>query len=418
MTLPRMALVRQSFPSTPPVDIPAALRREWEDRGIRPRGRVAVAVGSRGISNLREVVSSVLALLKDAGAAPFIVPAMGSHGAATAEGQREVLAGYSITEDLAPVRPSMETRQVGTTEEGIPVHVSAEALAADGIVIVNRVKPHTDFSGKVGSGIMKMIAIGLGKQRGAAACHGAGGRMGLERAIRTVFRVALAQAPVLCGVAVVENSFHETARVAVLKPAEIERREEELLAEARRLMPRLPFDEIDFLVVDRMGKNITGAGMDPNVIGRSVAGYTSALSYTPPQPPVIRRIFVRDLTPESHGNAIGVGMADFTTKRLVRDMDLKAMYMNALTSLSVQTVKIPIHFENDREGLTGGLSTLALPDPRRARVVRIQDTLNLATVEVSEAYEEAMKERADLAVVRPPAEIKFDAEGNLFPLGE
>jgi hypothetical protein len=412
-----MMVVRQNFPQAPPLDIPATLRREFEK--IQVRGRIAVTAGSRGITHIREITAAVVAILKEKGARPFVIPAMGSHAGATPEGQRDFLAGYGITEESVgcPIVSSLETRVLGTTDEGIPAHCSVDALGADGIVVVNRIKPHTDFSGKVGSGLMKMIAIGLGKQRGAAATHAAGSRLGLEKAIRAVSRITLRQAPILCGVGIIENQFHETARLAVLGRDEIETREEALLEEARRLMPRIPFDEIDFLILDRIGKNITGAGMDPNIVNRDVHGYSSRLSHEPPRPPVIRRIFVRDLTPESHGNAIGLGLADFTTTRLVRGMDVKSSYMNALTALSVQSVKIPIHFDTDREALEHGLRSCALADVRQARVVRIQDTLSLATLEASEAYAGVVKGRPDLSVVTPAREMAFDADGNLPPLG-
>ena len=413
----RMMAVRQDFPKAPPLDIAATLWRDFKP-SVKRGASIAVAPGSRGISNYAAVVSTVIAILKEAGAVPFIVPAMGSHGGATPEGQRGLLAEYGITEEKmgVPLRDSMAAERLGTTEEGIPVHFSAEALKADGIVLVNRVKPHTDFIGKVGSGLLKMAAIGLGKQAGAAACHAAGQKFGLERVIKGVAGVSLRKAPFLCGVAILEDPYHETARLAVVPAAEIEAREVELQAEARKLMPRLPFDDMDLLIIDRIGKNISGPGMDPNVVGRPVQGYTATLSDRSWNP-VVRRILVTDLTPESHGNAIGIGMADFTTAKLVSKIDKKSMYMNALTSLSVATVKIPITFDTDRDAVTGALGTLALEDPSKARVIRIQDTLSLGVIEVSEAFAEALKGRKELAPLGPPAEIAFDAAGNLLPIG-
>jgi len=407
----KVLTVKQHFPRSPELDLRATLRRDFKP-AVKRGARIAVAVGSRGISNLEETVREVVAILKDAGAQPFIVPAMGSHGGATAEGQAEILAGYGVSEATvgAPVRPSMEVERLGTTEEGIAVNFSREAFRSDGVVVVNRVKPHTDFVGKVGSGILKMIAIGLGKQAGAAACHAGGQRLGLERVIKTVGAISLRHAPILCGVALIEDAHHETARIAVVPRDEIEARELELQAEARRLMPRLPYEDVDLLIVDRMGKNITGAGMDPNIIGRPVQGYSSALSDTSRRPNV-RRLLVLDVTPESHGNVIGIGMADFTTTRLVDKIDKKSTYMNALTSLSLQTVKIPITFETDREAVEGALGTLALPDPREARVIRIRDTLSLETVQISEAF----KDPNGLQVLRGPEEFSFDASGTLLP---
>jgi hypothetical protein len=407
-----LAPVRQRFPEPPPADVSAGLSGLQAPRGAR----IAVGVGSRGIAGLAEVVRAVVARLRELGARPFLVPAMGSHGGATPEGQRAILEGYGVGEAAsgAPVRASMETRVVGETEDGVPVHFSVEALDSDGVLVVNRVKPHTDFGGPLGSGLLKMLAIGLGKQAGASACHRALARLGHERVIRTAARVVLAKVPVLGGVALVEDARHRLVRVEAVPAARLEAREPELLAEARRLMGRLPFEEVDLLVVDRIGKDVSGAGMDPNVIGRGVHGYSSRLTE---KPPVVRRILVLDLTPVTHGNAIGIGMADFTTSRVVRAFDRESSYMNALTALSIQAIKIPPHFETDREALDQALASLALPDPARARVVRIRDTLALETVEVSEVLLEEARGRADLEILRGPAPVRFDAEGRLLPIG-
>jgi hypothetical protein len=274
--LPKMFRVRQNFPRRPPIDLRATLDVEFGK--IRPRlkpgARIAVAVGSRGITHLSAIVAALLDQLHASGVRPFIIPAMGSHGGATPEGQAEVLAAYGITEAAmnVPIHPSLEVRQIGTSADGVPVVCSVEALGADGVVLVNRVKPHTDFSSTLGSGILKMGVVGLGKRAGAAAMHAAASRIGHERAIRGIARVILSHAPILCGVAILENQFHDTAKLVVLPREEIETGEPPLLAEARQLMPRLPFEEMDLLIVDRLGKNISGAGMDPNVTGRWVNG--------------------------------------------------------------------------------------------------------------------------------------------------
>ena len=421
-SFPRMFAVRQKFPASPPLEIPAVIQSEFKAQGflarLKPGARIAVAAGSRGISNIREILAAVLDVLNRAGAKPFILPAMGSHGGATPEGQTELLASYGVTEKSmgVPIRASMEVEPVGRTGDGVEVLCSVEALRADGIVLVNRVKPHTDFQGTLGSGIMKMSVIGLGKRAGAAACHAAATRLGYEPAIRSLARVVLRAAPVLGGVAIVENQFHDTARIAVLKRDEIEEREKGLLEEARRLMPRLPFDDIDLLVVDRIGKNISGSGLDPNVTGRWVHGYSTSLASDNQASPMIRRIFVRDLTPETHGNAIGIGFADFTTTRLVRAMDRSATYINALTSLTPNGAKIPIHFDTDREAIAQALASLAVADTPQAKVVRIADTLSLANIEVSETYAGLVKGRADLAALEEPREMEFDAGENLLPL--
>src|SRR5947208_4193623 len=418
---PRMFAVRQKFPQSQPLDIPAVVQHEFKAQNVlsrlQPGAQIAVGVGSRGISNIKNIVAAVLDELKAAGAKPFIIPAMGSHGGATTEGQIGVLESYGITEHsmAVQIRASMEVERIGASADGVEVFCSVEALGSDGIVLVNRVKPHTDFQGTVGSGVLKMSVIGLGKRAGAAACHAAATRLGYEPTPRSIAGVLLPTEPIVCGVAIVENQFHDTARIVVLKRDEIEEREKELLEEARRLMPRLPFDDIDLLIVDRIGKNISGAGMDPNVTGRWVHGYSTSLGPDNQAKPMIRRIFVCDLTPETHGNAIGIGFADITTTRLVNAMDKPVTYINALTALTPNGAKIPIHFDTDRECVSQGLSSLAIPDTRHAKVVRIADTLSLVKLEVSEAYASLVKKREDLETQGEPREMRFDATENLAP---
>jgi hypothetical protein len=311
----------------------------------------------------------------------------------------------------APIRASMEVREIGIAECGAKVFGSVRALDANHIVLINRIKPHTDFFGALGSGLVKMSVIGLGKKIGAESMHGMASRLGHERVIRDMARVALSKAPVLCGVAILEDQCHETAAVEVIPAAEIETREGALLERARELMPRLPFEEIDLLIVDRIGKNISGAGLDPNIIGRGVDGYLSSLARQGRSAPFIRRIFVRDLTPETHGNAIGIGMADITTVRLVNAIDLPVTYTNALTALTPQGAKIPIYFETDRECIQRALASLATEDVSAARVVRICDTLNLQTLEISQSL--APEIREGLSVESAFEAMRFDASGNL-----
>ena len=410
-----MARVRQDFPASVALDIRATLEKEFAP--ILPRlkkgGTVAIGAGSRGISNIGEIVRDVVEILRGAGAKPFIFPAMGSHGGATPEGQTEVLASYGITESSmgAPIRAAMEVREIGIAECGARVFGSVAAMDADHIILVNRIKPHTDFFGSLGSGLVKMSVIGLGKKVGAESMHGAASRLGHERVIRGMSRVALTKAPVLCGVAILEDQRHETAAIEVIPAKEIEAREGPLLERARELMPRLPFEEIDLLIVDRIGKNISGAGLDPNVIGRGVNGYLSSLAREGRSAPFIRRIFVRDLTPETHGNGIGIGMADVTTARLVKGIDLAVTYTNALTALTPQGAKIPIYFETDRECIERSLASLAIEDTSAARVVRISDTLNLQTMEISQSLG---GELHDGLIIESAFEgMRFDANGNL-----
>jgi len=422
LEFPRMFVARQLFPETPRLDIPKVLQREFEASKVldtlKPGARIAVAVGSRGITNLAVIVRAVLRILEAAGARPFIIPAMGSHGGATPEGQRGVLEEYGISESTmaVPIRPSMEVQRLGVTDDGTDVFCSVEALRSDGVIIVNRVKPHTDFGGTLGSGVLKMIVIGLGKRDGAAACHAAASRLGYERVIRSVARITLRSAPILCGVAIVENQFHDTARIGVLKPTEIEDRESRFLDEARRLMPRLPFNDIDLLIVDRIGKNISGSGMDPNVTGRWANGNEPSAGSEIQIHPTIRRIFVRDLTPETRGNAIGIGSADLTTTRLVNAMDKRTTYINALTALHPESAKVPIHFDTDRECVEQALASLGMSDTRLAKIIRIADTLSLANLEVSEAYAGALQVRSDMEAQGESWDLQFDSTGNLLPL--
>jgi Lactate racemase N-terminal domain len=414
---PRILGIRQYFPPTASIDIRAALAGEFAKLrpGLQPGARIAVGVGSRGITQIRAIVTGVIAELQAAGTHPFIIPAMGSHGGATPAGQRAVLASYDITEASlgVPIEDSLEVRVVGRTDDGWPVYGSVAALAADGILLVNRVKPHTDFLGTLGSGLLKMSVIGLGKHQGAAAMHRLAARVGHEAAIRSMAEVVVRTTPLIGGVAILENAFHETARLIAIPRAEMATAETALLETARELLPRLPFDEIDLLIVDRIGKNISGAGLDPNVTGRWVDGYSSDLRRRGRPAPFIRRIFVRDLTPETHGNGIGIGLADVTTARLVRALDLRATSINALTALTPHTAKIPIHFETDREAISRSLESLAIDDVSTARVVRIADTLSLGDMAISEALWATAQSQPSLTVTRPPAPMAFDAEGNL-----
>jgi len=411
--------VRQRFPSSPPLDVAAAAREELAPalRGLKPGARVAVAVGSRGVSNLRLIVATALEALKAAGARPFIVPAMGSHGGGTPAGQLAILAGYGVTEAAldTPIEPAMDAQQAGATASGFPVLFSTAAMRADVILLINRIKPHTDFSGSLGSGLLKMLVVGLGKRAGAANYHRLASRLGYAEVIRDSAAIILRAAPVLGGLAILEDQRHQTARIKFVSAAEMPEREGELCAQARALMPRLPFDDIDLLIVDRMGKDISGTGLDPLVIGRSIHGY-SLLEDPQRPPPRIRRLFVRELTAASRGNAIGLGLADFTTTRLVRAVDWEATSLNALTALSLQGAKVPIHFATDREVIAKALGTLALADPQQAKVVRIADTLSLERLQVSAACLPLVARNAGLEQLGAPAEMAFGPDDNLQAL--
>ena len=411
-TVPRMFKVRQEFPRPEPLDIPATVAAQIasvQDR-LQPNARVAVTVGSRGIANFREIVRAVLDALTAAGVQPFILPAMGSHGGATPEGQKRILADYGITEETmgVPIEAAMATREVGRTADGVRAFSSAVALEADGIVVLNRVKPHTDyFSRTLGSGLIKMMVVGMGKHDGAANFHRTAVHRGYEETLRMLGRVVLREAPILFGIGLVEHQYHDTARIEAVRPEDIEAREAELFAEATALLPKLPFDDADLLVVDQIGKNISGPGMDPNVIGRHAHHYSTLLQNALDVTPFMRRIYVRGLTPETHGNAIGVGLADAVHVRLVEAMDAESTFVNVRTSLTLHNAKIPMHFPNDRAALAGLLDSLALPDPALARVMRIRHTLDLAQLELSEAFAAEVATREDFTVLSEPAEWGF-----------
>jgi hypothetical protein len=415
MNYPNMIPIRQEFPSTALKDVPAAVRAELGKLPLQqriPRGaRVAITAGSRGISNMAVVLATLVEELKRVGARPFIVPAMGSHGGATPEGQRSVLEHYGITEENigAPIRATMEVVKVSTTPEGIPVFLDRYAYEADRIVVVNRVKAHTDFKGSIESGLMKMMTIGLGKQKGADLYHRGFVQHGYYRIIVSVAREVLKRCPVAFGLALVENARKETAIVRAIPSEEIEETERKLLRRAKRLMARLPFDAVDLLIVDRMGKEISGTGCDTNVIGRSVIPFAKF----PPKPKILR-IFVRDLTDQSYGNATGIGNVDIATTRLVRKIDPQATYMNCISASAPEMARVPPHFDTDQEALHMAFRTLGLVEPQEARIVHIVDTLNLEEMEISEALLAEAQAHPRVRITGPPKPLSFDSEGNLI----
>lgn len=372
-----------------------------EDR-VSEGMRIAVAVGSRGISCLKVVVSTVLSELRRLGAEPFLVPAMGSHGGGTAAGQREVLEGYDLdfSHIGVPIISSLETVIVGTTPDGMPVYFDQNAAGADGIIVINRIKEHTSFKGRWESGLMKMLSVGLGKSRGAATIH----RWGVRDAMPAAARLILQQLPIIAGVAIVENGLHEPARISVLGGDRIEADEPALLDRARQLLPHIPLEPIDLLIVREMGKNISGTGMDLNVIGmwRRTGG---------PVQPQIGAICVLDLTENSHGNAIGVGHADLISQRLRDKIDVSATYTNCLTSGNLAGGKIPITLPTDRDVIEAGLGNAK---PGAARVVLIRNTLELNMLWVSNALLEDVAVVPTLEVIGPSQRVQFDSVGNLL----
>lgn len=416
MALPKMVRIEQHIEAPVVADIPAAVRAELDEIEaeslVKTGDRIAITGGSRGVANIDIVIKAIADYLKELGARPFVVPAMGSHGGATAEGQRDVLAHYGITEETvgAPIEATMDTVEIGRTADGLPVLLDRNAAEADGIVPLNRIKAHTDFKGSIESGLLKMMAIGLGKQRGANMYHRAFFHHGFEHVILTVGSLMLDTGKVVFGVGLVENAHEHTAKVAAMRPNELIRRERELLVEAKSLMGRLPFDTLDLLVIDWMGKNISGTGMDTNIIGRMMQNFEPE-----PEKPAILRIFVRDLTEESNGNATGVGLADFTTTRLVEKVDRYATYMNGITGLGPQKSKIPFYYDTDKEAIEVALNTIGLTPPEEAKVARVESTLTLATLDISEAFIEDAELRSDLEIVGEAKAFEFDASGNLAP---
>ena len=416
MALPKMVRIEQHIEAPVVADIPAAVRAELDEIEagslVKTGDRIAITGGSRGVANIDIVIKAIADYLKELGARPFVVPAMGSHGGATAEGQRDVLAHYGITEETvgAPIEATMDTVEIGRTADGLPVLLDRNAAEADGIVPLNRIKAHTDFKGSIESGLLKMMAIGLGKQRGANMYHRAFFHHGFEHVILTVGSLMLDTGKVVFGVGLVENAHEHTAKVAAMRPNELIRRERELLVEAKSLMGRLPFDTLDLLVIDWMGKNISGTGMDTNIIGRMMQTFEPE-----PEKPAILRIFVRDLTEESNGNATGVGLADFTTTRLVEKVDRYATYMNGITGLGPQKSKIPFYYDTDKEAIEVALNTIGLTPPEEAKVARVESTLALATLDISEAFIEDAELRSDLEIVGEAKAFEFDASGNLAP---
>ena len=412
-TLPDFFRVKQLFDAPSLSDIAGATRealaRLPANKTIRRGMTVAVGAGSRGISNYDVIVRVVCEELKRLGANVFIVPAMGSHGGATDAGQLEVLEHYGITEQAmgVPIRSSMEVVELGMAGD-FHVYQDRHAAAADAIVLINRVKPHTDFHGPLESGLMKMAAIGLGKQRGAHQFHQATVRLGHADALLTIGREVLRLGKIAFGVAIIENQLHQTCRIEAVPVAAIEPQEMKLLEEARRLMPRLPFDDVDLLIVDEMGKNFSGAGLDTNVIRRDADG-----SFVKPGLNAPRRIYVRSLHPFSYGNAVGLGMADFIHARLLNAMDPKATWVNAITALMPANARVPMHFPTDREALDTAMQTLGRADPRSTKVVWIKNTLSCETAFASESYLDEARRRSDLKPESTPAPPAFDKNGDL-----
>jgi hypothetical protein len=416
MNLPRIQLVRQTAPQPAVADIAGEVRRQWLNsktaRRIKPGMKIAVAVGSRGIANILTLAKATVDALKELGAKPFVVAAMGSHGGAISEGQRELLAGYRIDEAHlgVPIVTDMDVTQIGTNSRGQPVWWDKNALAADGVVTVSRVKPHTDFRGKFESGIVKMLVIGLGKQVGADQVH-AFGPNGLREMIPDACKVILQKTPFIGGLATLENAKEETSHLEVVDRDDLFDREPVLLEQASKMMGRLPFKNIDVLVIGETGKNYSGAGMDPNVIGRMLVEGTPEAETNDPR---IVRIAVLEVSPESHGNATGIGLADITTNRALAGIDQVSFRMNNFTARSLWRSKLPFGFETDREVIEQCIDTCWQPDFDKVKFCVIPNTLEVAEMWVSAPLAEDAKKNPHLEFVGEPIAIPLDASGNLI----
>jgi len=412
VAIPQVIRVRQRFDRPVINDIGVELRTSLRCKGglekIQPGQSVAITVGSRGITDMPLIVRILVEEVKERGAAPFLVPAMGSHAGATAEGQRDMAIGLGYTQEYigAPVKSDMDPVHIGTSIHGYPVYFDKNALAADWTIVANRIKPHTGFRGPVESGIQKMIAIGLGKQKGADICHELGfGEMAVN--IPAMAAVTLTKANILCGIGVLENAFHETCRIAVLANEEIADMEPALQEEAKQLMPRIWFDKLDVLIIDEIGKNIAGTGFDSNIVGRYNSEYASG-------GPIIKRVAILDITDASHGNGNGLGMADYTTRRAYEKFDFAQTYPNSLTSTAPITVKIPMVLKQDKQAIQAAIKCSNRLNKENVTLVRIKNTLTLGEIEVSTSLGDYVKAHPQLEIISEPYALAFDEQGNLF----
>jgi len=410
MKIPRLIKVRQYFKREYIEDIEDRVRWEILKLGIsiKPGSEIAIAVGSRGIRNIDRIVKATVGVIKEMGGKPFIVPAMGSHGGATAEGQKELLEGYGIREEVigAPIRSSMEVVELPSDGLVNRVFMDKIAYSADGTIVINRIKPHTDFHGDIESGLLKMCVIGLGKHKQAIEIHRFG-TYGLKHLIPLTAERIIKYGNIIFGIAIVENAYDETMIIEGVKPEEFEETDRRLLKIAKENMPSLPVDNLDLLIVDQMGKDISGAGMDTNIIGRIYID-----GEPEPERPKITRIVVTDLTEKTHGNAIGIGLADFTTRKLFEKIDFNATYQNAVTSTFVLRGKIPIIAEDSRTAIEWALKTCGPIEIENAKIIRIKDTLSLSELYVSKSILDEINDRVE--VIGDFVDI-CDERGELIP---
>ena len=414
MKFPRILLIRQTFPDRALKDVGASTLQELASSGfaarLKPGSRVAIGVGSRGITNIATIVRSVVQYWKDSGMRPFIFPAMGSHGAATAEGQADVLAHYGIIEETmgCPIVSSLEVVNLGKTPEGIESFMDRNAFEADGVMLVGRVKWHMDFAGKIESGLFKMMAIGLGKFHGAKTYHTYAYRLGLENVIRSIGRQVLRTGKILGGLAILEDGYHNTAQLTAVPIQSMEQREEELLVQVKSWMGKIPFDA-HILMLDQIGKPISGSGLDTKVANRGVYGETNSW----PDTPKFDRLYLRDLHPNSYGNAVGLGMADVIHDRLLAKVDWEPTTINSVTSSSLAAIRTPAHFPTDLKCLETMSTTVGVFDMAELRIAWLKNTLELTPLALSENFRPQIEANPMLEIMSGPMELPFDAAGNL-----
>jgi len=405
---PLIRCVHQSVKNPPIADLKGELRAKIVEFGLKnllkPNDVVAITAGSRGINKLNTILKTLVDYLKELNTSPFIIPAMGSHGGGTAEGQQQILTDYGITEDAigCPIKASMEVVEIGESEFGTPVYLDRYASLADKIIVVNKINSHSEFIGEVESGLSKMCLLGLGKHKGAITYHQIIDQYGWPRVSESLLKIVLKKAPIICGVAVVQNINNQPSQLHIFHPDEFSTKEPELLKNYKDITEHLPFKELDLLIVDEMGKNIFGAGMDTSITGRKEGSSMQ-----------VRWLFVRDLTEESHGNSQGVGLADFTTKRLVDKIDYNKMYTNALTARRTDSCKLPIFLQNDKEIMKAIFDMLTEEERSTFRMIWIKNTLKLEKIIVSEYFFDQIETRDNLNFIGDEEPIKFDENGFL-----
>jgi hypothetical protein len=417
MEYPKILMIRQDVDAPKVPDIPRAIQDIFYKlhlgSAIKPGARVAITAGSRGVRDMVSVIREIVRNLKLIGAVPFVAPAMGSHGGATDEGQTEVLESLGINRETidAPILSSMETDDIGQNKYGASVLIGSDFTRADHVIVLNRIKAHTDFKGNIESGLYKIMMIGMGKHAGAALAHRLILKHGFEEVVTNLGKIILSKVPVVAGVGIVENHYDETAIIDGFLPNDILSGEMRLLRESKRMMARIPFDDVDVLIVDEMGKAISGTGMDTNVINRIFHQATPE-----PSPQQFKRIYVRDLTEDTHGNAIGIGLADFTSTRLVSKIDFHKMRVNCVTGTTPEKGRVPLAYDRDDDAIADAIYNAGVINTKYARLAWIKNTLELEHLYISHAIWDSVADKGKFQLILPESPLPFDAEGNL-PFG-